>query len=188
MVKYFGLFIYNSAVILAIFLIVLMSTIPSVEARGTKQYYLEEGGIKTEAIEPKNEPIDISILVLNNASNIDIYIMLLSDFSRNMLLQSNFTNETLNYTHNAWYWNITFIPPTDDNYVIVLDNSDNFRNNDTVPVSDVHVSLNIHYTKSEVPMTLKGFVVTFISIIFIVLTLFRYYKRKKNTRSKFLVK
>jgi len=174
--------------ILVLLLLVFVMTIPCMGASNTKEYFLEKGQIKTEAIEPKNEKIEVNISVVNNGSEIDIYIMRLEDYSKNMFLKNNFTNETLNYTQKVRYWNITFIPPDDENYVIVLDNSDNFRNNDTIPVNDVLVSINIHYTKSAASMTFKGIIISFIALVFIALTLRRYHNRRNEWKKQWRVR
>jgi len=150
-----------------------------------KEYRVEEGTWETETIEPADEKVKISISVCDNASAIDVYVLRLEYFSKNSGLKENLSRTPESYFekifHNVTSQNFTFDPPDDESYVIVLDNSDNSLTNDTVPVRDVVVELNIKYTKSEIPMTIKGIVVSLLAITFVVYTIVLYI-RKNNHR------
>jgi len=157
---------------------------PSVTSSSVKEYYLKTKDIKYEKIEPVNEKIELELYVKGNVSKIDIYIMTLSDYSNNMFLERNFTNETIMFSHNVYSCNITFEPEDDDDYVIVMDNSDNYLSNDTVPDEDVRVMVRIKYTKSAKPMTIKGLIISFLALVFIVYSLVLYRRKVNRIREK----
>lgn len=158
------------------------------QASYTKKYFIGYGTNQWAAIEPKNEKVLMEVEVIGNISNIDIYVMSLYNYSRNMDLEGNFTDyldrQGLPWKHNVTYDNITFDPPDDDNYVIVFDNSDNGEEKDSIPLGDVVVTLDVEYTRSEKPMTLKGIIVSLLSILFILYTLNLYYKERKKIKGR----
>ena len=160
---------------------------PSSSSFSPKEYHVEVGTWETEAIEPSDEKVKIRISVRDDASTIDIYIMRLEYFSDNLGLKKNITKAPESYFekifHNVTSQNFTFDPPDDESYVLVLDNSDNSLTNDTVPVRDVVVELNIKYTKSEIPMTIKGIVVSLLAIAFVVYTIVLYIRKKDHRKN-----
>jgi len=167
--------------LLAATVIVLL---PSAYSARTKEYYVEMGTVSWEVIEPSDEKVWLNITVVDNVSAIDVYIMLLGDFSENSYLTDNFTDNILGYYQNVTLLNFSFEPPDDENYVLIMDNSDNILENDTVPREDVLVEVRVKYLKSERPMTIKGIVVSVMSLIFIIYTLHLYYVKRKRHRRK----
>lgn len=170
-----------------IFCAVIGFTLLSVGSAGNykKDYCVIAGNIKWEKIEPSNEKVWLNISVRDDTNAIDVYIMRLSDFSPNRYLQENFSVPPLPWFHNITQTNeFTFDPPDDEDYIVVMDNSDNALENDTVPKNDVTVELNIKYKRSEKPMTVKGIIISIMAILFVYYTLFLYFKRKKEIADK----
>ena len=149
-----------------------------------KNYCVVHGRVKGEKIEPSNEKVWLNISVQDQNNAIDIYIMRLSDFSPNRYLEDNFSVPIFPWFHNITQVNFTFDPPDDEDYIVVMDNSDNALENDTVPENDVIVELNIKYKKSEKPMTVKGIIISMMAILFVYYSLFLYFKRKKEIADK----
>lgn len=164
--------------------LLLLQFIPLSCLRCPKEYHVEEGTWETEAIEPSDEEVEISISVCDNASAIDLYIMKLEDFSNNIGLKENFTVPDGRWFHGVTQEDITFDPPDDESYIIVLDNSDNVLANDTIPQGDVIVELNVKYTESETPMTIKGIVISLFAVIFVIYTLILFFKKKRAIERK----
>ena len=157
----------------------------SVAGNYKKDYTVVSGNIKWEKIEPSNEKVWLNISVQDQTNTIDVYIMRLSDFSPNRYLRDNFSVPALPWFHNITQTNeFTFDPPDDEDYIVIMDNSDNALENDTVPEDDVIVELNIKYKRSEKPMTVKGIIISIIAILFVYYTLFLYFKRKKEIADK----
>jgi len=157
--------------VLVLSLILIGILVPPVCA--DKEFTLSVGEIDTEVLEG-NEEVEVFITVISPNASIDVYVLPTELYAMNQDLQDDFEPldqyTKLNLTTNITY-SFKFFEDNDEfsRFSVILDNSDNFKENDTVPSLNetIHVVIYIDFPSEEAKATIyKGVIAAFIVAIF----------------------
>ncbi len=155
-------------VIMTVLSIILLSLTYTVE--GVRSFTLSEGEIETEAL-GGHDVIKVYITVLTPNASIDVYVLPTEIYSENRKLQNDFfplENYTrLNLTTNITY-SFRFFEDEFPTYEIILDNSDNIHENDTVPVENLTIKVKVRMSFPERgdSAIYKGIIASFLVFLF----------------------
>ncbi|MDP7266120.1 MAG: hypothetical protein QGH39_11250 [Candidatus Thermoplasmatota archaeon] len=151
-------------IIIVVFSLILLSFTSTVS--GKRTFSLNAGEIETEALEGNDVTLVFITLLTPNAS-IDVYVLPTKIFSENRYLQKDFSplenytrvNLTTNITYSFRFFEDEF--PT---YEIILDNSDNIQENDTVPVENLTLIVKVRMSFPEIgdSAIYKGIIASFL--------------------------
>ena len=149
-------------------LLVFSIWLPSTCAART--FNLNPGEIDSEAL-TGGQLTEVSITVTTPNASIDVYVLPTIDFSENPHLLEDFDPipryTFINLTTNITY-RFTFNETEPGNYEIILDNSDNFKENDTVPWLNetIEVVVDLRFPKDATAVLYKGIIAAFIVAVF----------------------
>jgi len=131
-----------------------------------RTYSLNAGEIETEALDG-NEVTEVFITVVSSNASIDVYVLPTEIYSENSDLQKAFSPlekyTRLNLTTNITY-SFRFFEDEFSTYEIILDNSDNIHENDTVPVEKfpILVMVSISFPERSETAIYKGIIASFL--------------------------
>ncbi len=173
--------VFRISAFILIALILLSTILPNAAADRT--FTLNPGEVDSDVVEG-GEEIRVFVTVTTPNASIDVYVIPTELFSEDTLLQEEFEPleeyTRLNLTTNITY---SFVLLEDEYsaYEVILDNSDNIRDNDTVPWLNetIEVIVRQQYPEHAAKVVIyKGIIAAFIVTVFIAGVVAKFLRNK----------